>query len=78
MRALGFRQVRVRHHGTIARIEVGPDEISRLLDGDLRNRIIDRLKELGYVYIAVDIEGYRTGSMNDTLNVQHRTSNVEH
>jgi uncharacterized protein len=77
MRALGFRQMRVRHHGTIARIEVGQDELPRLLDDDLRNQIIDRLKELGYVYITLDIEGYRTGSMNDTLNFEHRTSNIE-
>lgn len=67
LKNLGFRQVRVRHHGNIARIEIGPEELHRLLGNGLRQKIAERFKELGYLYVTVDIEGYRTGSMNDTL-----------
>jgi uncharacterized protein len=74
LRSLGFRQVRVRHHGTIARIEVDPEELPRLLDPKVRDRIAARLKELGYLYVTVDIEGYRTGSMNAPLA---KTLNLE-
>jgi len=67
LRELGFRQVRVRHHGEIARIEVGPEEVARLLGADLRARIAERLRELGYAYVTADLEGYRTGSLNEGL-----------
>ena len=67
LRSLGFRQVRVRHHGTIARIETELDEAPRLLDPSLRDKIVGGFKELGYLYVTVDIEGYRTGSMNVPL-----------
>ena len=67
LRELGFRQVRVRHHGDIARIEVEADELPRLLDPGLRKQIAERFKEIGYLYVTVDIEGYRTGSMNAPL-----------
>ena len=67
LRELGFRQVRVRHHDTIARIEVEESELDRLLDAELRSRIAAGFKEFGYLYVTVDIEGYRTGSMNAVL-----------
>ncbi len=67
---LGFRQVRVRHHDTIARIEVESSELPLMLDLGMRNRIIARFKELGYTYVTVDIEGYRTGSMNAVLDIK--------
>ena len=72
LRTLGFRQLRVRHHGDIARIEVEAEDLPRLLD--CRKEIVKRFKELGYLYVTVDIEGYRTGSMNAALNVEHRTN----
>jgi uncharacterized protein len=76
LRKLGFRQLRVRHHGDIARIEVEAGEIPRLLE--CREEIARHFKELGYLYVTVDIEGYRTGSMNAPLrNVQLSTSNVQ-
>jgi len=59
--------VRVRHHDKVARIEVPPAEIDRLLDLALRARVAARLRELGYHYVTVDLEGYRTGSMNEVL-----------
>ncbi len=62
---LGFSQIRVRHHDSIARIEVGVEEMNRLMDIHLRNAVSDRLKALGYLYVTVDLVGYRTGSLNE-------------
>ncbi|NTW65233.1 MAG: ATP-dependent sacrificial sulfur transferase LarE, partial [Nitrospirae bacterium] len=67
IRGLGIRQVRVRHHGDTARIEVEQDDLVRLAAGDVRQRIVGAFKELGYVYICLDLEGYRTGSLNAVL-----------
>jgi uncharacterized protein len=65
---LGFRDVRVRYtEPTTARIEVRPEQLARLAEPDLRERVVLRLKELGFLYIALDLEGYRTGSMNEVL-----------
>lgn len=65
---LGFRQVRVRHHNEIARIEVGAEEIPRLLDPEVARQVVEALKATGYTYITVDLEGYRTGSLNVPLS----------
>lgn len=65
--SLGFSLVRVRHHGDIARIEVPPEEISLLFEPDVRARTLEKLRAIGYTYITVDLRGYRTGSMNETL-----------
>ena len=70
LRALGFRQYRVRVHGTVARIEVGRDEIPRLLDPAIADAIYDRFRERGFLYVSVDLKGYRTGSMNEALEKQ--------
>jgi len=67
LRQLGFRQVRVRHHGDIARIEIAAEELPRALDPALSLRITTELKELGFRYVTVDLEGYRTGSLNESL-----------
>jgi uncharacterized protein len=67
LRVFGFRQARVRHHGDIARIEVMPEEFAKLLSRDVAEKIAARFKELGYVYVCLDLEGYRTGSMNEGL-----------
>ena len=64
---LGFHQVRVRIHGTIARIEILPDEFERLLVEASRDKIYSTLKSLGFTYVTLDLGGYRTGSMNETL-----------
>jgi len=64
---IGLRQIRVRHHGNIARLEVERSDLSRTIQADVRQRIVDRLKELGYVYVTMDLEGFRSGSMNETL-----------
>ncbi|UCF03439.1 MAG: ATP-dependent sacrificial sulfur transferase LarE [Deltaproteobacteria bacterium] len=65
---LGMREFRVRHHDTIARIELGPRELSLFLETGRRNEIVQHLKSLGYKYVTLDLEGYRTGSMNETLD----------
>ncbi len=67
LRKLGLRQFRVRHHGDIARIEVARDEMSRVLDADLFARIASALKGLGFKFVALDMEGFRSGSMNALL-----------
>mgnify|MGYP005852601049 CR=1 FL=1 len=67
LRELGFRQVRVRHHGDIARIEVEASDLPRIVEPDNRDRIARLFKELGYLYVTLDIDGYRTGSMNAVL-----------
>jgi uncharacterized protein len=67
IRALGFRQVRVRSTGDTARIEVGRDELERLLETGVRENVAARLKELGFTYVSVDLEGYRSGSMDEVL-----------
>jgi uncharacterized protein len=65
---MGAKQVRVRHHGTIARIEVDPQSIINLfLDEQKRQKVVEKLKELGYTYVTLDLAGYRSGSMNETL-----------
>lgn len=69
---LGFRVVRVRHHDNLARIEIGPEEIERLQDPVLRERIVRAIKGAGYSYVALDLEGYRTGSMNEVLDASER------
>ena len=63
----GFRQVRVRHHGAIARIEVARDEIDRLLDHRLRDEVTEEILAVGYAFVTVDLAGYRTGSLNTRL-----------
>ena len=64
---LGFHQVRVRIHDRMARIEVMPDEFEKLLREDVRVQIVSKLKAYGFTYISMDLTGYRTGSMNETL-----------
>jgi len=64
---LGFTQVRVRHHGKTARIEIPPEEFTSLLDPRTRSRIARRLKVIGFTYVTLDLQGYRSGSMNEVL-----------
>lgn len=65
--SLGLKQVRVRYHGPVARIEVGQEDFDAFSNLEFRNKVIDKLKELGFVYVALDLKGYRTGSMNEVL-----------
>ena len=67
LRALGFRVFRVRHHDDLARIEIARDEMPRALDPDVSAAIVRALKEAGYRYVSLDLQGYRTGSLNEGL-----------
>jgi len=73
VRSLGFRQFRVRHHDRLARIEVAHDEMARLWDEGRRDAIVKRLRELGYVYVAVDLAGFQSGSANLLLKPPRAT-----
>ncbi len=68
LRGLGMREFRVRHHGHTARIEVGKNEWPLFLEDSRRGKILGRFKALGYTYVALDLEGYRAGSMNEALS----------
>jgi len=70
LRGLGFRQVRLRHHGELARVEIDPAELRLALDAEMAKRIVQALKPLGFRYVSLDLEGYRTGSLNEVLQIQ--------
>jgi uncharacterized protein len=72
LRSLGFGQLRVRYHGDLARVEVEPSEIHRFLDSNLREEVVRGLKDAGFIYVTLDLQGYRTGAMNETLSRQER------
>ena len=67
LHALGFPQVRVRHHGDLARIEIAREDLPRALSTAVLEKITAAIKPLGFLYVTLDTEGYRSGSMNDTL-----------
>ncbi len=70
LRSLGLRQLRVRHHDDVARIELEPDEMAMLMRDGNRDRVVERLKELGYQYVTLDLAGFRSGSLNEVLPLQ--------
>lgn len=72
LRLQGFKQVRVRHHNEIARIEVPPEEISQFFDGEIHRKVVERFKEIGYRYVTLDLQGYRSGSLNEGLLNIHK------
>ena len=65
LRDLGFRVCRVRHHDTLARLEIGRDELARALAPELRERIVTELRAIGYQHVTIDLQGYRMGSLNE-------------
>ena len=67
LRELGLRQLRVRHHNTVARIEVEPEDFALVLDAANRKSISRYFKSIGYAYVTLDLEGFRSGSMNEVL-----------
>ena len=70
LKQLGFREFRVRYHGELARIEVAQSEIDRLFDKALRDSIVKRFKEVGFNFISLDLQGFRSGSLNEALPKQ--------
>lgn len=67
LQELRFREFRVRYHGELVRIEVAPEEIDRMYDRATREAIVQRFKEIGFSFVSLDLQGYRTGSMNEPL-----------
>ncbi len=65
LRTLGFRQVRVRHHETIARIEVSRADFPRLIEDEVNRQVVEGLRAIGYAYVTLDLQGYRSGSLNE-------------
>jgi len=75
LRKLGFVEFRVRHHDTIARIEVQPEDMEKITTEPERYKIIEKLKSLGFKYITVDLQGFRSGSLNELLTKDQKQSN---
>ncbi|HZP03059.1 MAG TPA: ATP-dependent sacrificial sulfur transferase LarE [Terriglobia bacterium] len=67
LRELGFRQFRVRHHDKLVRVEIAPDELPRALTPEMARKFVEIFKELGFAFVTLDLEGYRTGSLNTHL-----------
>ena len=67
LHALGFKICRVRHHDDLARVELGRDELARAIQPEVGVSIVRELKRIGYRYVTVDLQGYRTGSLNEGL-----------
>jgi uncharacterized protein len=67
LHSLGFEQVRVRHHNSMARIEVPLEDMARFSQAKFRRQVVGRLKLIGYTYVALDLQGFRSGSMNEVL-----------
>lgn len=70
LREQGFHQFRVRHHNDIARIEVALEDLSRLVEPELRTRLVAHFRQVGYRYVTVDLAGFRSGSLNEVLQVE--------
>lgn len=77
LRGLGFGQCRVRHHGDVARIEVDEASLPRLLDAAVRGQVTCGVREAGYRYVTLDLQGYRMGSMNEVLAARHAAGSGE-
>jgi uncharacterized protein len=72
IKALGFRQFRVRFHGEVVRIEIAPEELAKALSLEMARRFTEIFKALGFKYVTLDLEGYRQGSLNEVLNLASR------
>lgn len=70
LRGLGFRVCRVRHHDTLARLEIGRDEMQRALEPEMRERIVLEIRAIGYQHVAIDLQGYRMGSLNEGVRLR--------
>ena len=73
LKALGFRELRVRHHDTVARIEVAPEEFPRLLQAEVREQITKQLRALGYLHVTMDLAGFQSGGLNTALRNLRKT-----
>ena len=76
LRSLGFVEFRVRHHDTIARIEVRPQDIAMLVAEPVRAKVVEKLKTLGFQFVTVDLQGFRSGSLNETLSPEQKKAGL--
>jgi len=67
LRSLGIRQLRVRHHGSVARIELDDGGMAVLMQSGRRSAVVERFKQLGFAYVTLDLAGFRSGSMNEVI-----------
>ena len=74
LKELGFREFRVRYHDDLARIEVMPSDFDKLLEKDTREAVVRRFKQVGFNYVSLDLQGFRSGSLNEALAAQTRVS----
>jgi uncharacterized protein len=70
VRALGFRVFRVRHHDTMARLEIARSEMGRALEPAVNEQLVESLRALGFQYVSLDLQGYRMGSLNEALRLR--------
>ncbi|UCC96319.1 MAG: ATP-dependent sacrificial sulfur transferase LarE [Phycisphaerales bacterium] len=76
LRSLGLVEFRVRHHDTIARIEVNPKDIEKVTFEPARSRIVEKLKSLGFKFVTVDLQGFRSGALNESLSEEEKRTNL--
>jgi len=76
LRSLGFVEFRVRHHDTVARIEVNPSDIPKIIKEPTRLQIVRKLKELGFKFVTIDLQGFRSGSLNEPLTEQEKQKSL--
>jgi uncharacterized protein len=76
LRELGLVEFRVRHHDTIARIEVNPKDIEKITTEPARSQIVEKLKSLGFKFVTVDLQGFRSGALNEALSEQQKQTNL--
>jgi uncharacterized protein len=76
LRELGLVEFRVRHHDTIARIEVNPEDIEKITTEPTRSQIVKKLKSLGFKFVTVDLQGFRSGALNEALSEQQKKKNL--
>ena len=76
LRSLGFVELRVRHHDTIARIEVRPQDIAKLIAEPVRSKVVEKLKSLGFQFVTVDLQGFRSGSLNEALSPEQKKAGL--
>jgi uncharacterized protein len=76
LRGLGFVEFRVRHHDTVARIEVHPEDFEKITAESIRMRIVEQLKSLGFKFVALDLQGFRSGSLNEPLSEKEKQEHL--
>ncbi len=77
LRSLGFVEFRVRHHDTIARIEVASDDIEKVTAEPIRSQIVEKLKSIGFKFVTIDLAGFRSGSLNVQLTEEQKRESLE-